>query len=571
MIEKMLKKGEKEASGALLELGFSDGKKAFKNLTLIKRSPLGKQIDALSTKAIASPSPDQALTNLERITENTPRNTLSRFIEDRENIERLITICGSSPYLSTILAQNGEFFEELFLGNALNVGKDLPVFQKELGEWTNGAEEFDAMGKALRRYKKREYLRIGARDLMGIATMEEVTRELSDLASASLDSAYSFCIEGLKRSYGIPVYTDENGNEQEAEFSVIGLGKLGGRELNFSSDIDIIYVYTTEKGETKGLSDKPESRLPLHTFFVKLSEKITRLISRATDEGFVFRVDLDLRPGGRSGDIANTLRSCEIYYESWGQTWERGAMIKARCVAGGKELGERFLEMIRPFVYRRYLDFTAIEEIKSMKEKIDLVLLRRNPETVDVKLGAGGIREMEFFCQALQLIHGGRRPETRERNTIKAIKRLNEQKLLADIDARDLTQGYIFLRNLEHRIQIVEGRQTQAIPARPEELERLARMMGFRDTEVKKAGQHFWEEYKKKTKRVYEIYRSLFYTPKEGLLTEVPEEVLVLFSPGIGDEQASIKKTPAPAQGACLSAAYCKGKGHPRHYRPLST
>jgi glutamate-ammonia-ligase adenylyltransferase len=145
---------------------------------------------------------------------------------------------------------------------------------------------------------------------------------------------------------------------------------------------------------------------------------------------------------------------------------------------------------------------------------------------------------MEFFCQALQLIHGGRRPEVRERNTIKAIKRLNEQKLLTDIDARELTRDYIFLRNLEHRIQIVEGRQTQAIPARPEELERLARMMGFGDTEVKKAGQHFWEEYKKKTKRVYEIYRSLFYTPKEGLSREVSEEVLLLFSPDISDERA---------------------------------
>jgi glutamate-ammonia-ligase adenylyltransferase len=186
------------------------------------------------------------------------------------------------------------------------------------------------------------------------------------------------------------------------------------------------------------------------------------------------------------------------------------------------------------------LDFTAIEEIKSMKEKIDLVLLRRNPDAVDVKLGRGGIREIEFFCQALQLIHGGKNPEVRETNTLEAIKRLKAEKLLGEAEARELARGYIFLRNLEHRIQIVEGRQTQAVPARPEELERLARMMGFVDTEGKKggkAGTQFWEEYKRLTGRIYDIYRSLFYTPKESLLEGVPEEVLVLFSPEISEDR----------------------------------
>jgi glutamate-ammonia-ligase adenylyltransferase len=546
MFEEILKKGEKGAAKALSALGFSDGKRAFKNLTLLSASPLvedAEDIEGLGKLALASPSPDQALTNLERLVENTPRNILSRFLEERENLTRLIIICGSSPYLSGILAQSAEFFEGLFPGGALYEKKDLAVFKTELIDRTKGVKEntaadFDAFGKALRLYKKREYLRIGARDLLGLAGMEEVTAELSDLAEASLEAAYEFCLEELKASYGSPVYTDENGKEHGAGFSVMGLGKLGGRELNFSSDIDIIYIYTTERGETEGIEGKKDSRLPLHAFFVKLSERITRLVSRVTDEGFVFRVDLELRPGGKSGELANSLRSSEIYYESFGQTWERSAMIKARCVAGSRELGERFLEMIRPFVYRRSMDFTAIEEIKSMKEKIDLVLLRRNPETVDVKLGRGGIREIEFFCQALQLIHGGKNPEVRERNTLKSIKRLNKKKLLGDDEARDLAAGYVFLRNLEHRIQIVEGRQTQAVPARPEELERLARMMGFKDTEEKAAGEHFWDEYKKKTGRVYDIYRSLFYTPREGLLEEVPEEVLFLFSPDTGGERA---------------------------------
>jgi glutamate-ammonia-ligase adenylyltransferase len=373
VIEEILdKKDEKEAARALSKLGFSDGKRALKNFELIKRSPLGGDPDTLCKAVLASPSPDQALTNLERITESLPRPTLTRFLEDGENLGRLVTVCGSSPYLSTVMARNVEFFEELFLGGVLNERKTQHDFQKEIIEWTEGAGDFNSMGRALRRYKNREYLRIGSRDLLGMAPLEEVTGELSDLASASVDAAHGFCMEELKASYGRPVYIDKAGNEQEAELSVIGLGKLGGRELNFSSDIDIIYVYTTEKGTTtgpegakgaegaEGAAEKPETRLPLHQFFVKLSERITRLISRVIDEGFVFRVDLDLRPEGRSGELANSLRSMEIYYESWGQSWERGAMIKARCVAGGRELGRRFMEMIRPFVYRKHLDIWTL-------------------------------------------------------------------------------------------------------------------------------------------------------------------------------------------------------------------
>src|SRR3989338_11111622 len=355
--------------------------------------------------------------------------------------------------------------------------------------------------------------------------MQETTEELSGLASASLEIAYWFCLAQLKAEYGTPLYIDLDGSEKESEFVIIGMGKLGGRELNFSSDIDIIYIYSSDKGETTGIVKSPSppfmkggregisGKIHLHTFYVKLSEMITKLIGSITEDGVVFRVDLNLRPEGKNGDLANSLRSAEIYYESWGQTWERAAMIKARPVAGSMELGEAFLKMVEPFLYRRYLDFTAIEEIKGMKEKIDMSLLRAAPDVVDVKLGIGGIREIEFFAQAIQLINGGKDKLIREKNTLSAIEALKKGRYITPPDSADsLKQAYIFLRNLEHRIQIVEGRQTQVIPASNSEIERLARMLGFKDTRDRKGTEQFWNEYKRQTGIVHEIYDVLFYS-----------------------------------------------------------
>ncbi|MBI5469596.1 MAG: bifunctional [glutamate--ammonia ligase]-adenylyl-L-tyrosine phosphorylase/[glutamate--ammonia-ligase] adenylyltransferase, partial [Deltaproteobacteria bacterium] len=482
MIEELLSIGETEASVKLQGMGFADGKGALKNLKLLSETPFSSHLESVVEGALLSPSPDGALNNLETIASGLSGSAITALMADPLNIERLLTVCGSSPFLSNILTRDAALFHWLFSGGLFET-KDYPVFREELRVRTDSIADLDAMAKALRVYKQKEYLRIGTRDLVGLTNVEEVTMELSDLAGASLDCALEFSLKHHKGLYGSPFYKDEDGEAREAGVAVMGLGKLGGRELNFSSDIDIIYIYSTEKGETSGAPGKPETSLSLHAFFVKVSTMTGKLISSVTGDGFVFRVDLNLRPEGKSGEMANSLQSAEAYYESWGQSWERAAMIKARPVAGDLSLGEEFLSMIRPFVFRRYLDFTAIEEVKTMKEKIDLSLLRRNPDAIDVKLGAGGIREIEFFCQALQLIHAGKNPEVRERNTLNAIGKLKLKGFIKESEAAVLREGYVFLRNLEHRIQIVEGRQTQMIPPRPAELERLARMMGFRDIE----------------------------------------------------------------------------------------
>ena len=549
MLKKILDIQKNDAALHLKKLGFSDGSNALQNLLLLRETPLKAHLEEFVNLLLTAPSPDNALNNIERIGAQLSPEIINSFIKNKEKLQHLIFICGSSNLLANTIINNPIYIEQLLLEGGLERKKDLSVFLKELLAWVHDLHDFSSIAKALRLFKQREYLRIGARDILGLASMQETTEELSGLASASLEIAYWFCLAQLKAEYGTPLYIDLDGSEKESEFVIIGMGKLGGRELNFSSDIDIIYIYSSDKGETTGIVKSPSppfmkggregisGKIHLHTFYVKLSEMITKLIGSITEDGVVFRVDLNLRPEGKNGDLANSLRSAEIYYESWGQTWERAAMIKARPVAGSMELGEDFLKMIEPFVYRRYLDFTAIEEIRGMKEKIDLSLLRAAPDAVDVKLGIGGIREIEFFIQTIQLINGGKDKAIREKNTLRSIELLKQRGYIPEQDASVLTHAYIFLRNLEHRIQIVEGRQTQVIPAKAAETERLAKMLEFFDTSEMKAADRFWDEYKNQTENVHEIYDNLFYKHSKEIEEGVSEDAMIILSDDLDKEE----------------------------------
>ncbi|MDH4227104.1 MAG: bifunctional [glutamate--ammonia ligase]-adenylyl-L-tyrosine phosphorylase/[glutamate--ammonia-ligase] adenylyltransferase [Deltaproteobacteria bacterium] len=525
MTSSITKLDEKEAEKLLRAAGFGDTAKIFKDLKSLYQTALKDKLDRITELASLSSSPDDCIVNLERIISVSDSAAVEELAKTEKHLERLTTLCGSSEFLSHMLSANPVYLEKLFIENELSIVKDTDIFLSELSVWATAADSHEELGNILRKYRNKEYLRIGSRDLLGLAPMQETAREVSDLASASLEVAVSFTTRKLKETYGTPLCTTEDGSLKEASFCVLGLGKLGGRELNFSSDIDIMYIYTSAEGETAGIGQKDSSRISLHAFFVKLAERVTKLIGEATGEGFVYRVDLDLRPEGKSGELANSLRSLETYYESWGRTWERSAMIKARPVAGDAELGKEFLRMISPFVYRKYLDFAAIEEIKNMKEKIDVHLLRQKPDAVDVKLGKGGIREIEFFCQALQLIHGGKKTEVRENNSLKAIQKLLTAELVTSDEARTLTENYIFLRNLEHRIQIVECKQTQVIPAKTKELSRIARMSGF--GKKKTPEQEFWKEYEKRTTEVQSVYKTLFYASTDELVKTASPDALV--------------------------------------------
>ncbi|NJC87194.1 MAG: bifunctional [glutamate--ammonia ligase]-adenylyl-L-tyrosine phosphorylase/[glutamate--ammonia-ligase] adenylyltransferase [Desulfuromonas sp.] len=512
-------------AAAAATAGFADGAKTATNLLLLEEQLSDPElVVTLAAEALAAADPDLALNNLERLCWDVPADTLQGLLAAALPRRQLLTILGASPFLTGLLCRRAEQLGELFGPHGIAIARDEAVMLAELRERIPDGSGFEFLQQQLRLFKAREILRIGSRDLCGLASLEEVTAELSALAAAALQRACEICEALLRREYGAPLLDDGT----VAEFTVFGMGKFGGVELNFSSDIDLIYFYTSDRGETAGVpgpDGEPRSRISLHRYFVKLSDLVTKAISQVTGDGFVFRVDLRLRPEGDSGEMANSLAAAEIYYESWGQSWERSAMLKARPVAGSLALGERLLKRLEPFIYRRHLDYAMVEDIKVMKQKIDRSLAREREGGHNLKLGKGGIREIEFFIQALQLIYAGKKPRLRERNSLKALDLLCAEGLIKPTERDQLAAAYRFLRTVEHRIQVVQERQTHNLPTRPEELRSLARRCGFADTT------EFQQALETHRQHVTTTFRDLFYTSEEELPAQVSPEVAFLFDP----------------------------------------
>ncbi len=526
-----LRNREPEAlARAALAAGFAAGPKTATNLVLLDEQLNDPElVVTVAVDALTTADPDLALNNLERLFGIAPPPTLAALLADDPRRRQLLSILGASPFLTALLCRRPEQLDELFGANGLEIAKDEPIMLAELRQAVTGGTDFAGLQRELRLYKAREVLRIGGRDLCRLAELEEVTAELTALAAATLQLACETGAALLRAEYGAPLLAAAAGEPpEEAEFTVFGMGKFGGNELNFSSDIDLIYFYTSDRGETAGIPDPAQgvrNRIPLHRYFVKLSDLVTKAISQVTDDGFVFRVDLRLRPEGESGEIANSLAAAETYYESWGQSWERSAMLKARPVAGSLRLGERLLQRLEPFIYRRHLDYAMVEDIKLMKQKIDRSLAREREAAQNLKLGRGGIREIEFFIQALQLIYAGKNPRLRERNSLKALDLLCSEGLIKPAERDQLAEDYRFLRTVEHRIQVVQERQTHNLPTRPEELLSLARRCGFDDAGT------FSRELAACRERVATTFRDLFYTSEEELPAQVSPEVALLFDP----------------------------------------
>jgi glutamate-ammonia-ligase adenylyltransferase len=479
--------------------------------------------EAVFAAAAAAPDPTLYFLNLSKLCDSLPPEDLARAYEPPGNLPVLGALLGGSESLPEQLASRREAFSFLFLeGGAARVGASESLLAEVTGLADRCGTEKE-MQAALRRLKLREVARIAARDLSGLASLSEVMADLSALASVALEGAVRFARRQLSGRYGAPVIETEGGVRRECGFVVLGMGKLGGDELNFSSDIDLLYLYETEQGMTEGAGG--EEAVTFHQYFVRLGEVITRILSEVTEDGFVFRVDLRLRPDGTKGELANSLRAAEIYYESWGQTWERGAMIKARPVAGDRWVGEEFLRTITPFVYRKYLDFTSIEEIKEMKDRIDLASARGRKHERDLKLGQGGIREIEFFAQAHQLIYGGKNPDLRRRGTAETLRALVGAGIVPQEECDALTEAYGFLRSLEHRIQVFQDRQTHALPPREGDLLRLARAMALSDVPSLLSAMD------RHTGNVRTIYDRLFRAAPEEAGPEIPPEIFAVLDP----------------------------------------
>jgi [glutamine synthetase] adenylyltransferase / [glutamine synthetase]-adenylyl-L-tyrosine phosphorylase len=423
-----------------------------------------------------APDPDDARRRADRFADAARAAGLAPDGVGPDGARIVELACTHAPYLATLLTRDPARLARVAADPYLHREKPEAVLADEVDAAAAAATDEAALAAALRRVRGDELVRLGVRELaLGLDT--EVGRELARLAGACFDAAIRVCDRALRRRFGPPREVGDDGAERDAVLVVIGMGKLGGEELNFSSDVDVIYVYSSDAGAAGPLS--------LHEYFAKLCAAVTAAMSEVTSDDIVFRVDLRLRPEGAGGAIANSVAQLERYYETFGRPWERQTWLKARPCAGDLALGAEVMATMRPFVYPRHTSQAVVDEVLELNRRIkrELVPARGpggDPAPFDVKNGVGGIREIEFFVQALQLVHG-RNPGLRARGTRAALDQLLFAGLVTDDEHDALGRAYRWLRHVEHLLQLEGGLQTQRVPVDPDARRVLARRLGYGD------------------------------------------------------------------------------------------
>ena len=422
------------------------------------------------------PEPDMALNNLERFLANPAgAQHLSSLVEGRaRTLEKLLWLLSTSQYFSDLLVAHPDYLDMLKV--PLRRSPSLKEMRDELQAEIDAAFEESAVLRAFPRFRQKQILRISTNDIIRDRPLEEITRDISRVADAAAEVALATAWRNVSNRFGLP-FTNFG---KSARCVVLGFGKYGGEELNYSSDIDIMFLYD-EEGATRG---KRVTTIGNDEFFGRVATEVVRLLSSHTDHGQAYRVDLRLRPEGDRGPLARSLNSTLRYYDTLGRTWERQALIKIRPVAGDAQLGETFLQMIEPFIYRKYLSFSEINDIKALKRRIEQKTGKAGVTDRDVKTGHGGIRDIEFTIQFLQLLNGGDLPILRQRNTLLAMHALEQVGCLTDQEYHILDDAYRYLRKTEHRLQLLFDLQTHRLPEGEEELRKLALRMGYPESGV---------------------------------------------------------------------------------------
>src|SRR5262245_30585118 len=503
-----------QAFALLSPYGFKEPAKADANLQALAddapaRRSLAEILEEFLDNVSQSADPDQALNYFERFARAAVNKIhLFSYLNDSpRTLEILAKTFGGSPYMAEILIRDPHYLYWVTDPLILYRVRKKREIERELARALRTTADERKRLDYLRVLKRREMLQIGVRDLLRLSTVEETLTALSTLAEALISGAHWICASALRNEYGIP-------RKAFGGFTILGMGKLGGGELNFSSDVDLIYLYASDQEEVR----EESATISASEYFRRLCQKITVALSEFTGEGYVYRVDLRLRPEGKTGNIAYSLDGFERYYQSRGETWERLALLKAWPVAGDRALGQRFLEMANPFVYDRPFDLKALEEVRGIKRKIDQQMSIRHKgrqqRNRNVKLGAGGIREIELIVQALQVCHGARTPQIRDRNTLKSLVGLCDQSLISEEESETLTQAYVFLRDVENKLQMVNDAQTHSLPFEGGELTACARRLGYSDNELAGASELFLRDYQLHTGQVNRIFEAIF-SPSE--------------------------------------------------------
>ena len=528
-----LEPGQVEA--ILRSYGLDRIQEADANLQLMAGDPhqrrqLADILPALLEAIGRTADPDQALNHWERwLASGVSRSSILEYLRSSPRMLDLVcVIFGNSDSLAFTLVRDPLLLYWLAEQHVLSTAPTRTGMERTIRQQLGLVTATELKLDALRRFRRREMLRIGVRDLLRLADVQETTASLSDLASVLIDAAYRIVDTDLRARYGVPMHKNRQGRWVETGFTVIGMGKLGGHELNYSSDVDVLYVCESHGGETRSAPSgraKPKSpvqdRLSNEEYFEILARELTKALTEQTHEGFVYRVDLRLRAEGSVGQLTRALDDYAKYYRTRGQVWERLALLKAWPVAGSMSVGKAFVKMAQAFALEPSTKRPAVEqglailkEVRSVKERIDIKMGERGHERRNVKLGVGGIREIEFFVQTIQVLAGRRLPGILDRGTIGSLARLHKAGILSAKQQSGLTSAYQFLRDVEHKLQMVHDLQTHALPDQVDELERCAVRMGYDGADRPAALKQFQADHAAHTTAVHDIFRSFFESPK---------------------------------------------------------
>jgi len=461
-----------DVAAAVASIPFQHPEAARQNLSRAAAQVSPGLAAALPALLLEIPDPDSALMLFDRLV-SEPGGDMVRLLE-RQNFlaHYAIAVFGHSRYLGETLIQNPDLLQSFLREKNLDRSFSREEFHEALARFRARSFETD-VSLLLARFKRREYVRIMLRDVLKIAPLAETTAEISALADVLIEDALREADSHLQRRYETPQHIDTEGRLADTAFTILSLGKLGGNELNYSSDVDLLFVY----GDGK---EPPQASISNKEYFIRLAQQATEILSRVTREGPVFRIDLRLRPQGNEGELAVSLGHALRYYAETAHDWERQALIKLRYSAGDPLLAREFIRGVQPHVYSERVNFAAIKTALVSRERMHT--RRRRPvlhhdHGLDVKLDHGGIRDIEFLVQCLQRVYGGEEPWLRSGGTLFSLQKLHDKQHISGKEFHELTSAYVFLRHFEHRLQLRQGQQTHRLPSNPAESEILRRSM----------------------------------------------------------------------------------------------
>jgi glutamate-ammonia-ligase adenylyltransferase len=488
----------------LAERRFRDVDSAYDHLLLLRDGPprahlterahriLEKIAPPLLQEIFASADPDMAMTNLERfLCAVGSRSTFYALLaENREVLKLIVSLFGMSEFLSKIFIGHPELLDSMVARTLASSFKCLEVMEEELQQMLAQAVDFEERIDLLRRYRHEEFLRIGMNDIYGKLGQTEVATQLTTLADIAKQELARF---------GRPLYRDPDGSDHEADFAVIGMGKMGGMELNYHSDLDIIYIYD-HKGCTDG-----SKQISNHEYFAKLGQKIIMILTTQTREGYVYKLDTRLRPSGNAGPLVTSLESFKTYHKDEAQVWERQALTKSRVVFGGDTLKDGIEAVIRHTLYDFSADEAVRAEIHRLRMRMENEIARESKGNYNIKTGRGGMVDVEFIVQYLLLKYGHSTPEIRSKSTLITLKSIRSVGIMSETDCETLLSGYKFLRRLENRLRIVHDNSINDLGGTKENLDMLARRLGY-DPKLRHPGDTLMKEYEKVTENIRAVY-----------------------------------------------------------------